>query len=104
MNDYKPTPQDDKLIEQVANTANRSDKVSWNRKMDNMVKLVAQINELQDQIIALESEKTPIFDTIQELRKTMIHECIHPRSHLVVIDDGVVLCKFCEKKIAPARN
>lgn len=90
-----------KKLERVANTANRSDKVSWNRKMDNMIKLVSEINQIQEQILDLEEAKMPIFDEIQTLRQTMVAECVHPYNFLVELDDGVVFCKFCEKKIAP---
>ena len=87
-----------RLLERVSNTANRSDKVSWNRKMDNMVKLVAQLTPIQEQILELEASKTPILDQIAELRTVMVNECIHPYKDLV-FKDNHVYCKFCNKKI-----
>ena len=90
-----------RLLERVANTANRSDKVSWNRKMDNMTKLISLVNGLQERIQALELEKEPYLDEIAELRNTMVNECIHPFDQLVYNGD-YVLCKFCNKKIVPA--
>lgn len=88
-----------RLLERVANTANRSDKVSWNRKLDNMIKLMAELKPLQDKIIEIEELKQPILDAIAELRKTMVNECIHPYDQLVPVDENCVLCKFCNRNI-----
>ena len=87
-----------RLLEKVANTANRSDKVSWNRKLDNMIKLIAQITPLQDKILELETLKQPILDNVAKLRLTMVNECIHPFNELVFKDDHVH-CKFCNRNI-----
>ena len=87
------------LFEAVANTANRSDKTSWNRKMDNMVKLLATLRPIEEQLLHLQSQKVPIMDDISDLRATMVNECVHPFEFLVNKDDHV-LCKFCDKKIS----
>jgi hypothetical protein len=71
--------------------------------MDNMVRLVARINEIQDEIWDLEAEKQPLFDEMTELREVMIRECIHPVNHLIEHEDHVY-CKFCERRIAPANE
>lgn len=89
-----------RYLEGIANTANRSDKVSWNRKMDNMVKLIAEMRPYQEEILDIEAKKAEIFDRIKELRKTMVAECIHPYDHLVNKENHVY-CKFCERKIVP---
>ena len=86
------------LLEVVANHATRSDKVSWERKMDNMVRLLARLRPLEDQIIELEAQKMPIVDEITLLRADMVKECVHPFQYLVVKDDHI-LCKFCDKRI-----
>lgn len=86
------------IKETIANHASRSEKTSWNRKMDNMVSLMATIRPIEEKIIELQAEKFPIFDEIQSLRNIMVNECIHPGEYLVVEDDHVV-CKFCNKKI-----
>lgn len=87
------------LKETVANGPSRSEKVSWNRKMDNMVKLMTQLTPIEEEIIALQAKKIPIFDEIQELRTLMVTECIHPFEYLEVKDDHIE-CKFCGKKIS----
>ena len=89
------------LFDKIANNASRSEKTSWHRKMDKMVKLLAELQPIEDQIIELQSQKMPIFDQVQQLREVMVTECIHPHSNLVKTDDdGVVLCKFCNRKIS----
>lgn len=86
------------LLEYVANNASRSEKTSWNRKMDNMVKLMAKLRPIEEQIIELTAQKMPVMDDINELRLTMVNECIHPYEYLAFKDTHVE-CKFCGKKI-----
>jgi len=88
-------------FEAIANNADRSAKTSWNRKMDNMVALLAKLRPIEDQIIELQNQKMPIFDEVQQLREVMVNECVHPYQHLVEHEDGSVLCKFCNRKINP---
>ena len=67
--------------------------------MNNMVKLLAKLRPLEEQILELQAQKIPIFDEVQEVRKTMVNECIHPYEYLVVKEDHV-LCKFCNRRIS----
>ena len=87
-----------KIFEAISNFSDRSEKTSWNRKMDNMVKLIARMRPIEDQILALQHRKMPIFDDVQELRELMVAECVHPYQHLVLNEDHV-LCKFCNRNI-----
>lgn len=90
-----------RAIESISNAATRSEKVSWDRKMDNMVKLLATLRPIEEKIIDLMAEKQPIFDKIAELRLDMVHDCVHPFTHLVLKqnDDGEYIeCKFCQRK------
>jgi len=43
-------------------------------------------------------EKQPILDRINDLRTTMIQECVHPYNQLVLKDDHII-CKFCNRKM-----
>ncbi len=86
-----------KISKKVSNTANISDKQSWNRKYDNLQKLINQVNMIGDKILDLESEKNPIIDEISILRSRMIQECIHPHD-LLTESNGMIICKFCNKK------
>ena len=86
-----------KNIKKVANTANISDKQSWNRKFNNLQNLISQVNSIGDQILDLESKKYPIVDEISMLRIKMVQECIHPNDLIIEYNDHI-LCKFCNKK------
>ena len=87
------------LFESVANHANRSEKTSWNRKMDNMIKLIAQLRPIEEKIMEIyRDEKQPLLDKIAELREVMVKDCVHPYEHLV-LKDGYVECKFCGKRL-----
>lgn len=88
-----------RIKDEICNAANRSEKTSWNRKMDNMVKLLAALRPIEDQIIELQAKKIPLFDDIQLLRGQMVQECIHPFEYLLV-KETCVECKFCNKKLS----
>ena len=85
--------------EEISNNANRSEKTSWNRKMENMVRLLAQLRPIEEQIIALHEKKVPLFDEIQILRKEMVRDCVHPYEYVLVEKDHAK-CKFCERKLS----
>jgi hypothetical protein len=90
-----------RVIETISNAATRSEKVSWDRKMDNMVRLMAKLRPLEEQIVDLMAKKQPIFDEIAALRTEMVSDCIHPFTHLVLkhTDGGEFAeCKFCMKR------
>ncbi|TFG94962.1 hypothetical protein E4H12_14210 [Candidatus Thorarchaeota archaeon] len=96
-----------RAIETISNAASRSEKVSWDRKMDNMVKLMSTLRPLEDQILELMAQKQPIFDEIAALRADMIVDCVHPFTHVIFkqTDEGdVVSCKFCMKNFSVKRN
>jgi chorismate mutase len=86
------------LLESVANKSLRSEKTSWNRKMNNMVSLIALIRPLEEQILDLMAQKMPIADDVALLRIEMVKECIHPIEQLV-FKDTYIECKFCTRKI-----
>lgn len=88
-----------RILEFVSNIASRSEKTSWNRKMDNMVKLISQLTPIEEKILEIMlKEKQPILDLINDLRTSMINECVHPFDQLVLKEDHI-LCKFCNRKI-----
>lgn len=87
-----------KLFEQISNFSKRNEKTSWNRKMENMVKLLAKIQPIEEQIIELQAQKIPLLDEVSNLRESMVDGCIHPIEYLVNKKDHV-LCKFCGRKI-----
>jgi len=86
------------LFESIANDATRSEKTSWNRKMNNMVKLIALLRPIEQEILDLMASKLPIADDIAALRQEMVKECIHPLEQLINKEDHIE-CKFCNRKI-----
>jgi hypothetical protein len=86
-----------RIMETIAGAATRNEKVSWNRKLDNMEGLINKLRPLEDEITDLMAKKVPIMDQVSELRQDMVHDCIHPYTSLVFKDDYVE-CKFCYKK------
>jgi len=86
------------IKEKIANGPSRTEKVSWNRKRNNLEDLHEKIQPLEEQILDLLVAKQPIFDEMQRIRNSMVDECIHPFDFLVVKEDHV-LCKFCNKKL-----
>lgn len=97
-----------KAIETISDNATRNEKVSWDRKMDNMVKLIAKLRPLEDQIVELTAKKQPLFDEITQLRSDMVKDCIHPTSHLVHKTNeqlgDYIECKFCNRRFNVKRN
>ena len=101
------TPDQTKIrhrLETVADSATRGEKVSWDRKMDNMVGLLATLKPIEDKIIDLMAQKMPIIDDIVALRRDMVKECVHPYTHLQTKADGSIQCKFCEKSFQVLNN
>ena len=86
-------------LESVADHATRNEKVSWDRKMDNMVSLLATLRPIEDQITDLLGQKMPIMDTIAVLRNEMVKECIHPYTHLAHKSEYIE-CKFCMSNLS----
>jgi hypothetical protein len=92
-----------RAIETISNAASRSEKVSWDRKMDNMVKLLTTLRPIEEKIVDLMAQKQPIFDEIAALRSEMVTSCVHPFTHLVLkqSDEGTfIACKFCMKNFS----
>lgn len=86
-----------RILEAIADNATRGEKVSWDRKMDNMVSLIAKLKPLEDQILDLMAAKQPILDDIAALRKEMVRDCVHPYTHLLLKGE-VAECKFCYRQ------
>lgn len=89
--------------EKVVSLASKAQKNTWNSRMRSMKKLLGTLEPIEQQIIDLQAKKVPIFDSIQNLRNKMVHDCIHPQEYLTE-KDGSVLCKFCNKKFNPCNG
>ena len=86
-----------RIKETIANAATRNEKVAWDRKMNNMVSLLAKLQPIEDQITELLATKMPIIDMVQVLRTEMVNSCIHPYTHQIEHENHIV-CKFCNRK------
>ena len=99
-NETPEAAEERRVLEFVSNVASRSEKTSWNRKMDNMVTLLTNLEPIEQKILKIiAKEKQPLLDEISSLRTSMVQECIHPYEQLVLYSDHV-LCKFCNRKIS----
>ena len=91
-----------KQLEAISDISTRNERVSWERKMNNMVTLLSKIRPIEEQITDLIVSKQGYFDEISTLRAEMVKDCIHPMSHLVHGVDDVfgeyVECKFCNRR------
>lgn len=88
-----------KIKLQISDAYTRSEKTSWNRKMDNMNVMYERIRTIENLILDLQVQKMPLFDQLQQLREQMVQECIHPYDQLEVYPTHVE-CKFCGRKIS----
>jgi len=92
-----------RLKDAIADKSTRSEKVSWDRKMDLMVKKISELRPIEDEIVRLQSQKIPLFDEIAALRNEMVESCTHPFTHLTE-KDGKIICKFCNHTFAVVNN
>jgi len=87
------------IFETISNFSNRSEKTSWKRKRDNIANIIEQLKPLEAEILAITAKKLPLMDQIALTRIEMVESCIHPIEDLV-LHEGHVRCKFCEKTMS----
>lgn len=87
------------IFESISNYPERSEKTSWQRKLVNLEKLVAELRPIEETILDLMSRKAPLVDKITELRREMVDNCLHPYDMLILHDDHVT-CTFCNRKLS----
>lgn len=89
-------------LEVISNIATRNERISWDRKMENMIKLLAKIQPIEAKITELILEKQVFFDEVSILRAEMVKDCVHPVDNLVYNTDDTlgeyIECKFCNKR------
>ena len=95
---YVVTEEQEKEMDQVSKFADKNQRLSFRRKKERMDTLLERIAPIEEKMLELTLEKTPIMDEIEEVRRGMVHECVHPRDHLVH-KGSHILCKFCGKEI-----
>lgn len=85
--------------QQIADHASQSERNAWNRKRRQVEAIVERLDVQEQQLLDMRARMQPSYDTIAELRQSMINECIHPID-LIVEHDGLFVCKFCDRKFA----
>lgn len=93
----------DEQIEQhlliISKSKNKNERLSWKRKYDKLTEILEnKMTPIEDKLVALYAERIEVQDEIDELRKIMIKECVHPKD-LLVHKSIYVLCKFCNAKL-----
>lgn len=91
--------QREKDLKVVSNIKDKNEKLSWTRRQKKIELMVAEMQPLEDKIMALQAERQIHLDKIYELRKQMVKECIHPRNSLVH-KETYIECKFCNAKLS----
>lgn len=93
----------DEKINKIINSKPKNERIAFTRKLKKMHELVESLEPIEAKIMdIIYNEKYPIMDEIQELRATMVKECVHPKEslvHFVVDDEDFVECKFCNAKL-----
>lgn len=88
------------IKKKISSFSPKSDRMAWKRRHTAMLDLIERLNRVEDEILKIVLEKKyPIMDEITKLREKMLENCIHPAEHLLVGDDGVVVCKFCNTRL-----
>lgn len=87
----------------IANFRDKNEKASWLRKKKNLEALVSKLEPIEDDLRRLNSTKMTIIDEIDEIRKTMVVDCVHPQDYLVHYQK-YVKCRFCESSISIPRK
>ncbi len=88
-----------RIKETISNHATRSEKTSWLRLFNNLTTKIDEMRPIEDQILELQNLKAPMIDDVIDLRRRLVQNCIHPYEQLVIIEDSVVKCKFCERTL-----
>ncbi len=86
-------------LKNVANIKDKNEKLSWTRRKRKIEMMVEEMRPIEEQIIELQNQRQEHLDKIQELRKMMVKECIHPKD-LLVHKTTYIECKFCNAKLS----
>ena len=86
-------------IKNVANIKDKNEKLSWTRRKKKIEAMVEAMRPIEDKIMALQNERQEHLDRIQDLRRQMVKECIHPKD-LLVHKTTYIECKFCNAKLS----
>jgi phosphoglycerate-specific signal transduction histidine kinase len=92
---------DEDKINKIVNAKPKNERIAFTRKLKKIEELVKSLEPIEAKILDITlNEKYPILDEIQQLRLTMVKECVHPKDHLVIYEaegdqEEYFQCKFC---------
>ena len=96
----KTDEQKQQDINTIAAVKNKNERLSWKRKHEKLTEMIEnEIRPLEELMLKTLEQKMKAVDRMDELRKQMVKECIHPKEQL--IHKGTyVECKFCDCKLS----
>ena len=95
----KELTQEEHVHKQIAASFSVAERNKWKRRHEAITPLITEVQRLEKKIIDLQARCQPMYDEIAGIRAEMVDMCVHDKQYLVIMDDGVVECKFCNKRI-----
>lgn len=90
----------EQIIKKIRESFDKADVLAWKRREKKLKDIIDnKLKPLEDKILEIQLQKQPFFDEIHEIRKEMTESCIHPDDQLVELNNSIILCKFCDKKL-----
>lgn len=87
-----------RIFKKISNVAPENDKMAWRRLRRELTKHLEELETHNATYFEIQAKRKPLMDHIEELRKKMVTECVHPSDELVYKSTHV-LCKFCNKRL-----
>lgn len=89
----------EKMLDTISSHATKNEIATFARRRKSIEKFIdTKINPLENQIFEINAQLQPLYDELKALRDDMVDICVHPRD-LLVFNNGVITCKFCEAKL-----
>lgn len=102
-NNTSVSEKQEKDLKNVSSIPDKNEKLSWTRRQKRIEQMVEDLTPIVDEILALTAKRNEVLDKIQEIRKQMVKECIHPKNSLVHNGNNIT-CKFCNAKLSIPRE
>lgn len=90
----------EEIIKKIRASFDKADVLAWKRREKKLKDVIDnKLKPLEEKMLEIQLAKQPFFDEIHEIRKEMMETCIHPDDQLVELENSIILCKFCNKKL-----
>ena len=100
----KELTQEENIHKQIASTFSVAERNKWKRRHEAIMPLIVEVQRMEKKIIDLQARCQPLYDEIAGIRAEMVDICIHDKQYIVITDDGLIECKFCNKKLKIINN